>query len=193
VISDTAYEEIQNQIATISKDRNWGFDLSEKEFIKGMSLLNPQSYGGRIESYIRRILGYSKILAKENSGDIRSLNNKDVEVKVSLLTITNPSLNMVQLRLFQDLDYYLCVAYDLRKISEFNSYIFLLTHDEMKKECEIYNVGAAHGTKKTNLQNENIELRMSFNCDDGDEQFSRWKQKYLFKSFYDVRTCIHQK
>jgi len=191
IIDDVQYNLLMEQKRIVSSVNNWGMDLPEKEFIKGMSIINPQSYGSKIEKRIQNELGYTKIKSSENSGDIRSPCNKNVEVKISILTPQNDFLNMVQIRLFHNVNYYLCVAYDCRNISEYKRYIFLLTHDEMKMECR--NASAAHGTNTVNELNKNIELRMSLICKDENKQFHLWKNKYLKKSFEDVAECIQKK
>ena len=64
------------------------------------------------EKKIRKELNCTKIKAKDACGDIRSTTGKNIEVKVSILTLINSALNLVQIRLFHNVDYYLCVAYD---------------------------------------------------------------------------------
>jgi len=175
MITDEDYSNLMATRAHVASDPNWGTLITEKEFIKGMSLLNPQSYGSRIEKRIMHDVQGYKIKASENKGDI-GLNGKNVEVKVSLLNSVNDSLNMVQVRLFHDVDYYLCVAYDMRDISTYKKYVFLLTHDQMAHECK--RAHAAHGTKSVNELNENVELRLQVNCNEGDSVFERWQDAY---------------
>jgi len=185
MISDKEYQSIWFFREEINVNNTWGFDKSEKEFIKGMSLINPQSYGARIEKWIKQMLGYTKVLAKENRGDIRSVTNKNyIEVKASILTLVNSTLNMVQIRLFHKVDYYLCVAYDCRDMSNFKKYIFVLTHDQMEKECKGAN--AAHGTVSVNQLNENVELRKSIECVKGNPDFERWCKLYRVDSYKDA-------
>lgn len=192
MIQDDYYVELMEQKRIISKNRTWGSELSEKEFIKGMCLLNPQSYGSRVENRIRDELGFDKISARDNCGDLISPNGDKVEVKISLLTPSNDSLNMVQIRLFHDVDYYLCIAYDCRDIKNFKKYTFLLTHDQMEEECKL-NAGAAHGTGSVNSLNENVELRLGINCIDGNDLFERWKREYLCDDYKKVIECIQKK
>ncbi len=181
-IEDAAIAEQLALRYAITQNKKWGFDLPEKEFIKGMVCLNPQSYGPRIETYIQERLGFTKVKAKDNRGDIMNPAAKlFYEVKISLLTPNNPSLNLVQIRLWQKNDYYLCVAYDLRDIYNYRKYIFLLTHDEMKKECK--KATAAHGTSVSNNKNKNIELRLGIKCDENDDNFKRWKEDYLIDDY----------
>lgn len=184
-ISDIDIKKLLNLRKEISRNVKWGFNLSEKEFIKGMLYLNPQSYGARIENHIKKCLGFTKVSAKKNRGDLVNPCTKCYyEVKISLLTPCNLALNLVQIRLWQNVDYYLCVAYDLRNVINYRKYVFLLTHDEMKKECA--RASAAHGTSISNSNNKNVELRMSINCDENDETFKRWKEKYLKEDFNKV-------
>lgn len=185
MIEDAVIAELLARRDVISKNKKWGFDLPEKEFIKGMVCLNPQSYGARIETYIKERLGFTKVKAKDNRGDImNSVANLFYEVKISLLTLSNSALNLVQIRLWQENDYYLCVAYDLRDISNYRKYIFLLTHDEMEKECERAN--AAHGTSVSNNNNKNVELRLSINCDENNDTFDKWKENYLIDDYDQI-------
>ena len=185
IIEDAVISELLNRREEISKDIKWGFDLPEKEFIKGMICLNPQSYGARIEKYIKDILEFDKVAAKENKGDlVDPIRDEYYEVKISLLTKSNPSLNLVQIRLWQNNDFYLCVAYDLRDVSNYKKYIFLLTHDEMEEECK--RASAAHGTSASNNNNENVELRLSIVCDEDDDTFNTWKEKYLIEDFNNI-------
>lgn len=180
-ISDLEIKNFLERRHQISKNKKWGFDLEEKEFIKGMVLLNPQSYGSRIEKYIQTKLDWEKINASLNEGDLKSKSDKNLELKASILTPNNNNLNLVQIRLFHDVDYYLCIAYDLRNLPEYKKYMFLLTHDEM--ELETKTACAAHGTKDSNLLNENIELRMSLVCEENNEVFKRWKKLYLVENY----------
>jgi len=184
-IKDSAVEELVEIRKEVSKNKKWGFDLPEKEFIKGMVFLNPQSYGSRIETYIKEQLVFTKVKAKDNHGDLmNSIANLFYEVKISLLTSINESLNLVQIRLWQNNDYYICVAYDFRDINNYRKYLFLLTHDEMVEETK--SATAAHGTKKSNKNNENVELRFSFKCNDDDETFVHWKENYLIENYEEI-------
>ena len=188
MISDKKLQELDAEKKAISLNKKWGFDLNEKEFIKGMWLLNPQSYGARIQNYIRENLNWFKVKAAEASGDIRSHNNKNTEVKVSLLTSINPYLNLVQIRLFHNVDYYLGIAYDLRDLSNYESYMFLLTHDQMEKECE--KARAAHGTKSVNESNEKVEKALRISCNEGNPKFERWKKMYRVDSYEGIEKSV---
>lgn len=182
LVEDSFIEKFFSITETISRKKTWGFDLPEVDFIKGMMFLKPQSYGTRIENYIIKTLGYKKVKSSAVCGDACTKNNNHVEIKISVLTPTNDSLNLVQIRLFHNIQYYLCVAYDLRDIKNYKKYMFLLTHDEMVQETK--NATAAHGTKNVNKVNANVELRFSFKCDDTDSTFVRWCEKYQ-KTNYD--------
>lgn len=191
MISDEQIEKMFSLRKKISSNKMWGFDLPEKEFLKGMSLLNPQSYGSRIQNYIQRQLNAERNKASSNIGDIKFL-NKNLEVKTSLLTPDNCYLNMVQIRVFQPIDHYLCIAYDLRNLSEYDSYIFLLTHDEMLFECDKYG-NAAHGTTTANKLNKNVEYRLGLKCEENNPMFMKWKKKYRMKNILEMKTHLVKK
>jgi len=191
-ITDKEYIKYMKTINKINNNKDYGLtkDISEKEFIKSVSLLNPQSYGFRIEKRINYELKKGERLsASENRGDILLYNNY-IEVKSSIITEINNSLNLVQIRLYQDLDYYLCVAYDLRDIENYTSYIFLLTHDEMVREMGLVSASNAHGTKESLNENKNIELRYSLSINNEDKVFKRWKKEYYYKNMNKVREMI---
>jgi hypothetical protein len=194
VMSDKDVKNLMEMKVQVSDNKSWGFDLNEKDFCKGMILLNPQSYGFRLQNYIQKTLGFAKIPSKDGCGDIRPRKlykeSKNFEVKVSLLTRTNETLNIVQIRLFHNVQYYLCVAYDMRDISNFKKYIFLLTHKEMDKECEKMNASGAHGTKTLNIENKHIELRLSLKCLPNNIHFKRWLEKYSIKSFEEIHDLL---
>jgi hypothetical protein len=190
MISDVEYMALMEHRKNITSVKSWGDDKSDKEFIKGMTLLTPQSYGAKIEERIRKILNFSKNKSGDDCGDLKSPSGKNIEIKSSILTITNDALNLVQIRLFHDVDYYLCIAYDCRDIINFKTYIFLLSHDDMKAECEITNASAAHGTRTVNKINNNIELRLSILCNLTNKIFQRWCEKYLMESFDEVASVL---
>ena len=183
------FNEIKKEI---SKNPEWGFHLPEKEFIQCMSLITGQSYGTRIQNYIRNILKWKKVLVEDELGDMmKPLFNepgKFVEVKSSLLTLTNDKLNWVQIRLFHDIDYYLGVAYELRDLSNYESFKFLLTHDQMVEEC--VGANAAHGTKSVNKSNENVELALRITCNEGNPEFERWKKMYRVDSYEGIEKGV---
>jgi hypothetical protein len=183
------FNEIKKEI---SKNPEWGFHLPEKEFIQCMSLITGQSYGTRIQNYIRNKLKWKKVLVEDELGDMmKPLFNepgKFVEVKSSLLTLTNDKLNWVQIRLFHDIDYYLGVAYELRDLSNYESFKFLLTHDQMVEEC--VGANAAHGTKSVNKSNENVELALRITCNEGNPEFERWKKMYRVDSYEGIEKGV---
>ena len=193
-ISDESIGSAMNTKSDIMNDNDWGIndDITEKEFMKGMWFLNPQSYGARIEKWQLFKLGekFSKVKSSEGRGDTlyRKGNTRSyIEKKNSLLDNTNSILNMIQIRLFQPVDYYLVAAYDLRDLNNYTSYIFWLTHDEMLDEVHNkMSATAAHGTKQLNKVNENIEYRLSLSFEKENEHLTRWKEKYLVKDLNEI-------
>ena len=70
IIDDAQYNLLMEQKSIVSSVKNWGMDLSEKEFIKGMSIINPQSYGSKIEKRIQNELGYCLLYTSPSPRDL---------------------------------------------------------------------------------------------------------------------------
>ena len=183
-MTDTFYNKFIATVNTMHSDRDFGFNMTLKEFIKHMSLLNPQSYGSRIERRIIRDSQNTKVNSSLGRGDMVSGGDSYYEIKNSIVTDANNALNIVQVRLWQDIDYYLCIAYDLRDLDNFKSYIFLLTHDEMKEQCR-YQANAAHGTNDANVDNTNVEMRFSIPIDENNKVFNFWMENFHKPDFFE--------
>lgn len=178
IIPDELIEEIGRHIEVITKDKEYGFDFSMKDFIKSMSIIKPQSYGKRIENKIIKDLDSIAVSSRDDKGDMLSKKGDYYEIKISLLTKTNNNLNMVQIRPWQKIDYYLCIAFDIRDLKNFKTFAFLLKKEDMLNEMKEVNASSAHGTKKALLENKHIELRYSLKISEKDEVFKRWMKNY---------------
>jgi len=175
LLIDDAVSKVDCIRAEAKKDKSFGFNWNFDEFLKAMYLLTSQAYGPRIQTRIINELKWVKIKASQNLGDaLAMINNTYYEIKVSLISSSNSSMNLVQIRLWQNVNY-LCFWFDIRT-SKFSVYI--LTHDQMKAETELMMASAAHGTKEANEVNQNVELRLSIKIDENNENFKRWESKY---------------
>lgn len=177
-ITDEEFKKFQLIKSDIYSDVHYGLNFPIKEFIKCMVFLNPQSYGSRIEKRIILDLNGKSVAASEDKGDMVSNSNQYTEIKASLLTGSNNFLNLVQIRPWQDLNYYFLIAFDLLNLDNFKIHAFLLKKEDMLKEIELLNFNSAHGTKKAIKDNKNIEYRYSLKIDESNEIFIRWKKMY---------------
>jgi hypothetical protein len=113
-------------------------------FARYMPLLSPQSAAVPMEYWLRYHHGWDRVAASVARGDA-SLGGIFKEIKASIITLTNPTANFVQLRLNHDIDeYHLFVMepdYTLRH--------FVLSHAQMENEVKLRG-GLAHGTKAKN-------------------------------------------
>lgn len=167
--------DLVSEVRVEAKDNNeFGFNDEFPTFLKKMYLLNPQSYGPRIQNRIRKELKWDKIKPSADNGDILSPKDQSpYEVKASLITESNQQLNLVQIRLWQNVSY-ICFWFNV-KTGEFSTYI--LTHEQMEDEVGIMG-SSAHGTKSSIQENKNKELRLSLNIDKLDLNFVRWESLY---------------
>jgi len=163
-----------NFVTEAQKNPTYGFNKPLGQFVDLMSVLSPQSYGPRIQNRLIKELGLSPLKASDNQGDaINPTENICYEMKVSIISASNKCLNLVQIRLWQNVNY-ICLYYDSssKKIE-----VFELTHEQMVKECDLLG-SSAHGTKQANEHNRNKEIRFSLKIDEKDEDYRRWKKLY---------------
>lgn len=143
--------------------------LNNQEFYSYTSLLTPQSRSPLWEKAFICKINAKKIPASAGKGDLL-WENKYYEYKVSGLNAEN-MLHVVQIRIWQD------VNYIIQYISkDFEVYTFMLTHSEMVDEIKQTGATAAHGTKKANISNKNIEYRFTIKKDS--VSWKRWVKKY---------------
>jgi hypothetical protein len=168
---------ITNEIKRLSiNDKTLGFELPIRDFIAVMQMLTAQSYGSRIQNRLLKLLEFSRVPASENMGDCKDRFGDFYEVKASIVTPTNFKLNLVQIRPWQKIKGYICVAFDTR-VDPIKIEVYTLDKNQMKEECEIMRASSAHGTKEANENNINKELRFDINIDPSNEHYHRW-QKY---------------
>jgi hypothetical protein len=150
------------------------FDEPIDRFIAIMRMFNPQSYGSRIEKRIIHDGGFISVAGKDK-GDCRDGLGDHYEVKASIITNYNPVLNLVQLRPWQDIKGYLCIAFDVR-VEPMGIEVYRLDINQMKSECELLHATSAHGTQEANRNNENIELALRVPMNKEDANYIRWQR-----------------
>lgn len=172
----------------ISKNKIDLDSLSIEEFILAMQMLTPQSYGSKVQNRLIKELGFKPILSTQDTGDCEDTFGDRWEIKSSIINSSNDSLNVVQIRLWQDVKGYVAVVFDTR-VSPMDIQTYRLDKSQMEKECELCGANSAHGTRTANQNNKNIELRFSIKIDENDSNFKRWQQyRSKFKFFKPVKT-----
>lgn len=142
--------------------------ITEKNFYKITSLLNPQSRSTLWQDYFVQKNQYEQVKAKEDKGDFK-VGNKYYEYKVSGFNVGNV-LHLVQIRPWQE------CSYIIQSIQKDKVFTFELTNKQMKKEIKLCHGSSAHGTKTANIDNKNKELRMTIKI--GDSNWERWLKLY---------------
>lgn len=170
----------KNQWIKKLKNKNYGMDNDLEYFIKNISLLTAQSASVRIENRVSKDFELKKISPSIDLGDFIDYKGNYYEFKASILNETNDCLNIVQIRLWQEIQYYLLIAFDIRDLNNFRSYMFILTKQQMIEEMKLVKACAAHGTKKANEFNLNTELRYSLKINQNSDVYKRWLKDYLY-------------
>lgn len=156
------------------KDLDYVF-TDEQFVLCAAAVLTPQSYGAQIQNRYKRKNNYQGVQHAEDRGDLIKRDEYN-EYKVSLITHSNVNLNVVQVRLWQKLDWYIVHCYDVRDINNIIFYEFKLSKSQMEHEIELLGQ-SAHLTKEAAADNTNVEYRLSIPV--GGEVFNRWKHSYL--------------
>ena len=142
-------------------------EISEQDFYKISSVLTPQSRSPLWQNYFIKKHDCEIVSKDENRGDFKK-NGRYYEYKCSGYNQNN-SVNMVQIRPWQDCDYI------IQSISNDEATTFVLTHADMMLEMKELKASRAHGTRDL-VNNENIEYRMTLKRDSAD--WDRWINNY---------------
>jgi ribosomal protein L23 len=154
----------------------YGFDDDWIIFNKKMRILTTQSSGGRIQDYIFRKLGWIRVSSKLDRGDVKNSLGQYFEVKVTTITTSNTTANVIQIRLWQKISDYHIFVIDSTKNYKLTH--FQLSKSEMSDEVKLCGATSAHGTKEASLSNKNIEYAIHFNWNEKDCIYKRWVEKY---------------
>lgn len=153
-------------------DLTLGKVITEQEFYRISSVLLSQSRSPLWENYFMKKHGCERVNKNEDRGDLKK-NGRYYEYKSSGYNQNN-SINMIQIRLWQECDYI------VQWISDDEAITFVLTHAEMELEIKKLKAASAHGTRKALEFNKNKELRMTLKKDTAD--WNRWISNYRKES-----------
>ena len=152
---------------------------SASELFLLSSFMNAQKKSGIIENYIARKMGGELISPSLDRGDM-IVTSDHGEVYYEMKTSTTndkQKLNARQIRLWQDVDYYLCSYIDEKNLH--NSRCYVLTKEQMEDEVILIG-GFTHGTRKSNVRNENqfhsVTVNMARNTKS--KASIRWNNSY---------------
>lgn len=156
------------------------YGMSFNDFIIDCYLrLKPCSYGARIQAKIAKDLSVSTIPASLNNGDVE-LGSKSGEIKVSYLD-KKRSYNLTHLRMWQKFNFYLFCFIDCE--NDFTSEFYLLDKyvlDSIRKT-------PMNGTKESNGDNTNIEMRSTVKKDGDIHKLLKKQNKLSGTSFNDLK------
>jgi hypothetical protein len=145
--------------------------------ISGSGTFSPQKRTGFIEDKMRRLFSWKKVKASEAKGDYIDKDGKYFELKCSSTNDFN-LINLLQIRPWQEVDYYRVIYFDLDEPRKSKSYI--LSKNEMIAEIEKYGA-ATHGTKNTNKSNGKIEYSIHLPIE------NEWDKQFLDEDFFKER------
>jgi hypothetical protein len=150
--------------------------FSNKVFYSLISGYSVQSKTPLSDKHLFQYFNFTPVSAEENCGDAKDVNNFYYEFKTSFTNKGN-NLNIRQIRLWQNVDYYYCFFINEEDIQK--SLFFKLSHEEMMEEVKLFG-SATHGTSKANESNNNIEYSITipvYNLQN--KKTIRWRDRYL--------------
>ena len=138
--------------------------------------LSAQAKAPLGEKFLCNLLGYTRVSPREDRGDAVDKEGVYYEFKNSF-TNQQQNLNIRQIRLWQNVDYYYCFYINEENLEK--SIFFILTKEEMIKEVALCG-GYTHGTVTANAVNEHHEYSITIPIyNDKNKITQRWKEKYL--------------
>jgi hypothetical protein len=118
----------------------------------------PQSYGALIEKRIIKNNGFRKLKSELNIGDAEE-NGLNKEIKISISADDDqPTFNIVQIRPHADISSYLIWFIEIDKNCMILNHTYEVPKEDMMK---IPGIGGAHGTKISNVNQKNVEYRVT--------------------------------
>lgn len=172
---------VNAELKTITNDSSWcdDYELENPEFISTLALLTSQRSSRILEKKILERLKCLQANIFENIGDGFNDENLNYEIKCSNITPSNRMINIVQIREWHDIDYYIIMVNYFENDGKFKETLFFeLSASEMKEELNLIKSSSAHGTPKSNKHNQNVEKRFSITIDDNNEHYNRWLDSY---------------
>lgn len=137
--------------------------LEEKELFKFLFLFfTPQSYWTKIEKRIIRDFNLEKVPASLDRWDFKTKDEKYGEVKTSYLD-SEWKFHFVQIRPYQNNDYYLLVA--ILPKENFRPMYFIIKKEELEKFLNDVNANNCHWVLKNMDDEGHIEYRFSIPYD----------------------------
>lgn len=156
-------------------------------FIRLMRVLSSQSWGPKVEEYLRNVHGWEKVDPKLARGDARELvpGGRHFEMKTTIITPTNTSANFVQIRPHHDID-----GYQLFVVQgDYSVVHYYLTKEQMKKELDLLGTLAHGTTREGGADMVNAEWAIRFEWDKAGDVRKRWKTYEVGKRRPDSVCC----
>lgn len=172
------YQVFDTLKSSFKNNKYYGFDLPPQQFFLRCRHLPTQIWGTRIQAYFCYHFNFEITPSSWDCGDFKTHLGHDIELKCSFVDNETNSINCKQIRLWQDLDYYLILEVNFEDYTNIKYNLFELTKEEMIEECKLLNALPVANVKDKNTT-EFASLGFSVKRDS--EHYTRWQEKYLNK------------
>lgn len=168
-------------------NKQFGFNLAPQQFFLRIRQLKTQIYGLRVQGYFAYHLDFDITPSSWDCGDFKNHLGHDIEFKCSFLDSESQSINVKQIRLWQDLDYYYIMSIDYRDYKNIKYQLFELTKEEMIRECQLMNALPVANTKENHTEKSSL----GFTIKEDTDNYKRWQDNYLNKKF-DINKIVER-
>jgi len=152
----------------------------DRLIIESLCFSIPQSWGLKFQNWFADRLMFNIVSQKENKGDLVTVNKAKeyYEFKSSMVNDFKNSnyFNIKNVRIWQDVKYYLCFFIDAKDLNNIKKYVFQLTKAQMIEELKLMKAIPSNGTKFANINN--IYMDLSFSINYKSANWERWVTKY---------------
>ena len=174
------YKKFDSLKKKFKEDKQYGFDLEADKFFLRVRPLKTQIYGLRVQCYFAYHLDFKLIPNSMDCGDFKTKAGHDIEFKCSFIDEEAQSINVKQIRQWQNLDYYYVFTVDYRDYRNIEYKCYELSKEDMMKECELMNAKPVANVKdKNNFEHASLGFSITL----GSDNHRRWEEKYLNKKF----------
>ena len=151
--------------------------LSTQDYMRIVGAYSPSAYGFHLQRRFNNVFGLKDVSPLDDNGDAINDKQQSIEIKNSIITPHNRSINLRQVRDWQNIDYHYVVVVDITSQEcEFEVAIYKLNHAQMQREW-VDNGGVyTHIAKKSRLGNKNLMKSITIKYDDQNHQIQRWEK-----------------
>lgn len=171
------YQIFDNLKSSFKNDKYYGFELMPQQFFLRCRHLPSQIWGTRVQAYFCYHFDFEITPSSWDCGDFKTHFGHDIEFKCSFVDNEINTINCKQIRLWQNLDFYLIMEVNFTDYNNITYNLYELTKKEMIEECKLLNALPVANIKEHSTDKSSL----GFSIKKDSQHYKRWQEKYLNK------------